>query len=291
MTFMFALLFILWHNVGAYDVILSAGIGGYNESELVRQYNSYSAYAEINVITGSSILAYYLDENGDLATYKTGDKNWSGEAFQQSIGKDLGLKTFPCLYCDETINLCSPLSPRLEKLYAHQDDFIKKSIVRALEYGWDGYYVDIESGHQLNQTKLTDFIVEWGRQLANNQLKLNVWIGSTTKYDNQRLFNSQIGLGLTHMDTYDCSYDEFINKGQELMISVGNSTTYGFGLLTNYPKTDVDLNRGFDSNLTLSISWSTRIKATLSLWASHISPLWFESLQLHVTKQATEPWA
>lgn len=59
------------------QIILSAGIGKFTHDQLLTQYNAFRSYKQLNIITASSILLYYIDENGYLADYQTND-TWTG---------------------------------------------------------------------------------------------------------------------------------------------------------------------------------------------------------------------
>jgi hypothetical protein len=176
--------------------------------------------------------------------------------------------------------MCSNLSNRLEKLYLNMDFFIKTSIQKAQLYNYDGYMVDFEPDTQnLNQTKLTDFILEWNDALNIYNLTLNLWIGGNTMYD-FRIYNTS-NLLLTTMNTYNNDYDTFITTMIHLQVIMNNMTNLGFGLLTAYTNNYANYTNPID--ITNIINWSLLTKTnSLSLWASHIDPHWVEALYLYI---------
>ena len=233
----------------------------------------------MGVINGASILAYNLQENGMLGVYPLNDTDQTAETYQQYLKTQLQLKAYPCVYCDASIGNCDHLSDRLENLYANQDAFLQDSIQRANTYGWDGYSVDFEPDGPVNATRLTDFLLAWGSLLYVNNFTLYVWIGGDTQYEMERLFNST-GISFLTMDTYNAGFDSFVNIVAPLQISINSVSNLGAGLLTNYGKTSTDVNATDIMNI---VNWSilTRMNA-LSLWASHISPSWYEALSYFV---------
>jgi hypothetical protein len=57
---------------------------------------------------------YEIDENGNVDTYKT-NSNVSAEEYQYKLKKELGLKSYPCFFCDTTIQMCGDQGFSLEK--------------------------------------------------------------------------------------------------------------------------------------------------------------------------------
>jgi hypothetical protein len=234
----------------------------------------------MKIITASSILAYNLDINGSLDTYLTNDSFWSAETYQLYIKENLGLKSYPCLYCDATIGMCSNLSNRLENLYLNKTYFINDSIYRAKKFNYDGYFVDFEQDTTVNITKLTDFILLWNNELNKYKLSLTLWVDDGTPYD-ERIWNTST-LKLISMDTYTNTYDSFINIAASLQTSTNDITRLGFGLLTNYNYFGNINDSINNTDMMKIVKWSILTKSnSLSLWASHISPQWYDSLQLY----------
>src|SRR5579872_1040201 len=142
------------------EIILSSGVTNWTTKQLTLQYNKYSAYANMGIVTASSILVYNLDNDGHLGTYATADQNMSAIEYQISL-KKLGLKIYPCLFCDTSIGVCNNLTKTMNKLYSHQQHFINDTITQALKFGWDGYTVDFETGDdKIDIEKFTDFILD-----------------------------------------------------------------------------------------------------------------------------------
>lgn len=276
-----ALLLVFSLITDSRNVMISSGLGGWTHDQLWGEYTSLKAYKDIGLINTVSILAYNLQENGTLGTYPTGDPIWGAETFQQFVKQKLSMRAIPCIYCDATIGMCSDLSDRLENLYLNMSGFINDTIYRATLYGWDGYIVDFEPDSTVNSTKLTDFVIDWTEQLSTYNLTLTLWIGGNTPYD-FRIYNHSM-INLITMNTYSQSYEEFIGVAAPLQTSVINITNLGFGLLTNY-FTGKIFGEVTDSSDMMEISkWSALSKAgSLSLWASHIPPDWYEALQLYM---------
>lgn len=111
-------------SIDSRDVILSAGIGGYNTKALQDIQSSFRSYAELGIITKSSILAYNINENGELGIYSTASHIIDAEQIQQMVGHDINIKAMPCVYCDETQGMCNNLKSILNKLYSHREAFI-----------------------------------------------------------------------------------------------------------------------------------------------------------------------
>ena len=300
MFFLFFLVFL--QQCYSKEVILSSGIGNYAHQDLWNQYTAFKTYGDKNIISASSILLYYINDNGLLEPYKTSDTYWTGELYQQYIKHNTGLKSFPTLYCDATIGQCSNFNERIEKLYLNMSYFIKDSIVRAKLYNYDGYIVDFEPDSTINSTKITDFILEWNSALNYNNLSLNLWIGGNTPYD-FRILNVS-NLLLTTMNTYDNDYETFITTATQLQVNVNDVSRLGFGLLTNYGSYNVKqqihpLNIFehantkdtpiHSSDLANIVDWLALTQNTfLSLWTSHIDPLWHIPLNKFIQLSGTK---
>ena len=261
------------------DVILSSGVGGWTHEQLLNEFTTYKTYRNLNLISISSILTYYIEENGTLGVYNTGSNMWTSETFQEYIGSEIKIVTMPTLYCDATLksSLCSNLSSRLNNLYENMDLFINDTIVRAQKYRWYGYIVDLEPGPGdiIDSQNVTEFILKWARALEKYNLILSVWIGSTTPYNMSLLYNSTI-VQLITMNTYNLNFDQIINVLAPIQIQMMNVNKLGFGMLTNYNSNNTNI---FDI-----INWSLVSHVSpISLWASHIEPEWYEALSYYLT--------
>lgn len=279
MLLLFALIFLL-NNVNSKEIILSSGIGGWSYDELWSEYTAYKSYAEMNIITTSSILAYYIQENGTLGVYTTHYPEWNGEQYQSFIKENLKLKALPCLYCDATIGACSNLSYRLNNLYENMDEFINETIRRAKMYGWEGYSVDLEPDDEVDTTNVTHFILKWARALHDNDMYLSVWIGGDTPYNLTQLYNSSI-IQLITMDTYGQQYEQVIDTLAPIQISMIESSHLGFGLLADFDPGELS----DDINIDIQdiVEWSILANIdSISVWASHIYPEWYSSLHYFI---------
>eukprot|EP00602_Paraphysomonas_sp_CaronLab_P006358 CAMPEP_0185028546 /NCGR_PEP_ID=MMETSP1103-20130426/14320_1 /TAXON_ID=36769 /ORGANISM="Paraphysomonas bandaiensis, Strain Caron Lab Isolate" /LENGTH=333 /DNA_ID=CAMNT_0027562991 /DNA_START=98 /DNA_END=1099 /DNA_ORIENTATION=+ len=210
-------------------------MGGFNHSQLQRQYDLFQQYKIRNEVTVSSMLIYSLNADGSLGFWETGDDTWSSKQFQRDLKTNLGLKAYPCLFCDETIGNCEPL-PEILSLLANDEaskqQFIRATIEEAITWGWDGYSVDFESFNHINFTETTPFVLEWGEALSSHNLSLSVWIGGSADYDLADLNASPYIESIVSMDTYGKSYDSFVWTAETLLSEVSPSKA-GFGLLTS----------------------------------------------------------
>ncbi|VBB17586.1 hypothetical protein YASMINEVIRUS_49 [Yasminevirus sp. GU-2018] len=281
------------------NVILSSGLGGWDASKLQHQYNAFSAYANMGIVSATSILAYNLDVNGYLDTYNTSDPNMTAEQYQYLLGSlqvnPLGnqmpknVSTLPCLYCDATIGNCQNLGERLRRLFLHQQQFIDSTIQKIKQFNWDGYIVDFEPDQSVNPDRLTDFVIDWGCQLKALSRKLYVWTGFTAPYNMSVLTNSSC-VNILTMNTYVGTYDSFIQIGSDAMLETPDTNRLGFGLLTSdFVKKSYINNDHFKSNTEIVlnehdfeqvIEWiKTTNTESISIWASIIPPNWYSGLR------------
>ena len=264
------LIILLISSVTARDIILSAGVGGWTYEEMWNEYTSYKMYTENKIITTSSILTYFIQENGTLGIYDTGYSKWTAENYQSKIKNDFKIKALPLLYCDETQGACSNLTLRLNNLYNNMSGFIDDTVVKGIKYNWSGYSVDIEPVDTVDMTNVTNFILKWGKKLYDNNMYLSVWIGGGTPYNLTLLYNTSY-IKLVTMDTYGLTYSQLIDviaPTQDYMLDNNN---VGFGLLTSNSITDIDLGSIIEWSLISGID-------TISLWASKIPPEWYIGL-------------
>jgi hypothetical protein len=248
------------------EIILSAGVDKYALLPLEKQYMLYKSYKQKGLITGSSVLAYYLSENGTLESYN------DGEELQYNLKHNLNLSAYPCLFCDSTIGACDNLFSRLNVLYSNETYFIEQSIYKANKYGWDGYYVDFEFNMFIDYNKLTNFILKWAKALYDNNLILNLWIGDTAYYNMTLLYNNK-HIKLTTMTTYLKTSDivKIIVEGYY------NVSNIMYGLLTYMP--DNPAIEVLYSDLSTVIELFNGTEA-ITLWASNIPESWYNSLLL-----------
>lgn len=283
---MFTLFLCVCTTAGA-ERILFSGLDGWTHEKVEKQYNMYRSYSSMGIIDSSSILAYYLDDTGGLGRFQTIDETTTGEMFQKKIKYNLGLKAYPCLYCDATIGgPCTNLTDRLEKVYARKKEFIVDSINLAHKNGWDGYSVDFEPDGPVNSTTLTDFMMDWTTALNANGLTLYVWIGGPTSYDMNRIFEGPKGMKLLTMSTYYATlHTIFIQMASYSIENINYLSRLGFGLLTYSNGAMHDYNRNFswpnDNDETdKNIMWAANLNlTTYGLWASYIPPAWYVPLK------------
>jgi hypothetical protein len=260
------------HKSHENQVILSAGIGNYSLLQLDQQYHAYKTYTDIGLISGASILVYELSNEGMLNEQQTNDPNLSAEKFQSLLKIQLKLTALPCLFCDATIGACANLSYRLEKLYTNQTNFMIDSLSRAINHGWDGYFVDFEPDGMVDMYKITNFIMMWGKFLYRHNLSLNVWMGESSPYNMTLLYDFPY-VNLITMDTYVSTYDQFITIASSLQISTDISRI-GYGLWTYAPNGIID-----EKDMIAISEWLVLTKTSMvSLWASTIPPSWYTGI-------------
>lgn len=262
----------LFSLIASKEVILSAGIGNYTEIQLMEQYLAYKSYTNIDLITAASILTYQLTTDGMLAEWKTEDPTMTAEQFQYLIKKNLGLKSYPCVFCDATSGACTNLSDRIDNMIANKNKFIENSIIRAQRYYWDGYIVDFEPENSVNTSAVTEFIIEWGTKLNLYNMTLGIWVGGLPIYD-LNILSKYPYINIITMSTYVGTYNDFITNAAGLQTQLGISNL-SYGLLT-YP-----MSYSFnETDLILISEWLKLTKSNvLSLWASNIPPTWYKGL-------------
>uniref|UniRef100_A0A6C0E0J9 GH18 domain-containing protein n=1 Tax=viral metagenome TaxID=1070528 RepID=A0A6C0E0J9_9ZZZZ len=267
---MFLLLLL---NIVSANVILSSGLTNWTNQQLTFQYNLYKTYKSMNIITGSSILVYEINENGEMDTYKT-NNNVSAEEYQYRLKKELGLKSYPCFFCDTTIQMCGGqgFSERFEKLYKNMSGFIDNTITKAIKYDYDGYYLDIELSTVIDKNKLTHFVNTWSKALKQINRTLNIWIdGYLSSYNSTMIYDNNDIL-LTTMNTYDTTFDIFLSQ---VALNIGkiDNNRLSFGFLTyDSVMNSVEIDK--------IIQWCKIFKPySLSLWASTIPLSWYQSIR------------
>lgn len=267
---MFLLLLL---NIVSANVILSSGLINWTNQQLTFQYNLYKTYKSMNIITGSSILVYEINENGEMDTYKT-NNNLSAEEYQYRLKKELGLKSYPCFFCDTTIQMCGGqgFSERFEKLYKNMSGFIDNTITKAIKYDYDGYYLDIELSTVIDKNKLTHFVNTWSKALKQINRTLNIWIdGYLSSYNSTMIYDNNDIL-LTTMNTYDTTFDIFLSQ---VALNIGkiDNNRLSFGFLTyDSVMNSVEIDK--------IIQWCKIFKPySLSLWASTIPLSWYQSIR------------
>lgn len=290
------------------EVVLSTGIGGFSREKLQVEYDLYSKYASEQILTISSVLLYGIGEDGRLFWWNTSSSaNWTAKAFQQDIGRKLGLKQIPTLFCDSTIGNCAPLTDRMDKVFERQNDFIQETIVELIENDWDGYAVDLESFHSIDSDKISQFTVSWAQELSKIHKELIIWTGGPTWYNtsflNETATDSLSNVLFITMNTYNSfSGEYFIDTATSYLKYEYTPKIAGFGLLVppslhsfmKHPalvsprlfasRSDVIV----EDDMKQIASWCLDNQvAALSVWASRIPDAWVDGLKLflHGTKQ------
>jgi hypothetical protein len=183
------LLFLLIKTILAdNDVILSSGLEYWNREQLLTQYNMFSIYSSMQIISASSILVYNIDIDGNLGTYSTNDMLVTAEDFQLLIKQQIGLLGITSIYCDATSNYCTNLAASLDKMYKNQTNFIATVIARMVYNHWGGLILDFEPDTSLDWGRLTSFIILLSEAMQIINKPLYVWIGYSTPYDDRIYF-------------------------------------------------------------------------------------------------------
>lgn len=279
MKFLKTLFFLLkFIGVNSHEVILSAGIIGDPIEKIQVQFNKYKSYKNSGLITASSVLAYNINENGNLGTYNTRSLNMSAEDFQMSLQK-LNLKSYPCIFCDATIGRCKNFGDRIEKVYLNEEKFIEDTLSRAVLYNWDGYTIDFEPDQMIDGVKLSNFVVNWANSLDKYNLTLYVWIGGPTQY-NLGVFYPIYNIKLVTMNTYSLPYSSFIETASGELVKSGRNSKMGFGFLTDYNSNVKSIPERDIGNI---LGWLNIANAGfINLWASNIPAHWYEALFTYV---------
>ena len=223
-------------SVTANNIWLSAGLGGYKHDQLQDLYNNFQQYKSDEQITVSSVLLYGIDETGSMFFWDTDDATWSSKNFQKDLQSKVGLKAYPCFFCDNTIGNCDNLADTLNEFATDESlrqKFISSTVDEALKWGWDGYAVDFETYSNVNASGVTSFVLEWGNELVKHDKKLSIWVGAGTQYDDQKLCTSPYIESCVTMSTYVGSYSAFEFQANELLKVVPEDKA-GFGLLNSY---------------------------------------------------------
>lgn len=253
------------------DVILSSDVNLWDRSQLLEQYNIFSMYREMNIISSSSILVYNLDINGNLDTYKTNDTSVTAEDFQLLV-KEIGLNSYPSLYCNND-GYCSNLTSRLDQLYKNQTHFIASVVQRIMANHADGFVINFKTNMQLDWVKLTSLLVELSTTLKIINKPLYIWIGNNTLYDDRIYSTPNIKLLLSN--TYVNNYDQFIESATNTLIKMDNITRLGFTLLTS--------NNISEKDTINIIEWLVIAKInTISIWSSTVSGFYYKALHSYL---------
>jgi len=247
MQFFFAISSIYIIGAGAVESWLSAGMGGFSKDQLTEQYTRFENYKEKKLITASSVLLYYFNDDGTFGNWNTSTVDWTAKQFQVDLKEKLGLKAYPCFFCDETIGNCKPLDKKLNAVFANKERFIESTILEAKKFGWDGYSLDMETFSTLDTTQLTQFVIDWGKALDDNGMKISIWVGGPTQYDMSAMVASPYIHSIVTMNTYVSNFDSFQYMAQALLnvVSVGRA---GFGLLNYEFFTESHLSQGLSGD-------------------------------------------
>jgi hypothetical protein len=289
----------------AKEVILSSGIGGFSSDQLQTQFNLFKQYSDMKVISTVSILLYGIDEFGKMFSYETNSSaKWTSRKFQKDCRDVLGLGTLPLFFCDSTIGNCSPLKDRLEKVYDHQEEFIKSTLEEIKQWGWDGYSLDFELEEYPSdddKRKITEFVVQWASALKTVGKRLAIWTSGPTWYDLAFMNNSFDRLDniltMTMSTYYARSAPGFqsIAKDYNGWIKADRA---GYGLLTSpqlkkipdpnsslpNPNRIVDLTKPLSREDMIDIGkWCNKTNVpALSIWASVIPDNWIEGIKSYM---------
>ena len=263
--------------VSAKEIVLSAGLKDFTDQQLAEQYQRYENY--LPFITASSILVYEIGLNGTLQHYNISSKEYTAETYQQSLKKNLGLKSYPCIFCDSTLNgICDNIDLRLNNVLKRKEEFILESIGLAKKYEYDGYYLDLEGVTNVDQYLLTDFVNQWATAIAPYHLKLRVWIGPGTPFLLEKLLENCY-TEIASFDTYTDDYQTFVNQASKYFNQICNKSHLSYGLLT-YDTTLATKNTIHDI-----FEYITDIDVgSVTFWASTLPGHWLGTLKTFLSK-------
>jgi hypothetical protein len=262
----------LFFTFEAKEVVLSSGLQDWDREQLLTQYDLYQAYHDMGVITASSILVYNINQQGELDVYRTNDSVISAEGYQQSLKQDVGLRAFPCIYCDATVGFCAGLAKRLERTFANRAAFILNVTRRAEVFKWDAISVDFEPDSAINWRELSRLLVQLSEALSLVNVALHVWIGGPTRYDLD-MFRDAPNLHAITMDTYVHMYVDFVTAAMTTLAQSHNASRLGFGLLSSAEMPEDDMLK--------TVLWTQVTKVPiLSLWSDNPSGFALKALRL-----------
>jgi hypothetical protein len=251
------------------QVILSSNISTWNEDQLNEQYNLFSNYTKMQIITTASILVYTIDENGTLSVYgnlNTSDPHITIEAYQMKL-KQLNLRSVPTIYC--TGNITDRLR-KLYKFYDRKNAFIDNSVQKAVTFGYNGFILNIQPEEKINWYELSAFIVKWSHALKSINIPVYLTINCDTFYDH-RVYNEADNIIILSVDTYTDNYDDFVEVADYEVGYVPNVTRIGFGLLTNG-------NMSSEDALNVTKWLVTHNVSLLSAWLDIINDMSYQAL-------------
>jgi len=255
------------------SILLSSGLYNWTDKQLEQQYNYFSVYKRLNLITESSILTYVINIDGMIELIPT-NSQIDAEQYQYNISRSLNLPAYPCIFCDASIGFCSGFDDKINAVFKNQQRFIDDLINRSIKYNWSGYTIDFESDRSINGTLTTNLMIQLAKNLNIYNKKLYIWINYGVDviepFNISHLMNIH-NIVLLTMNTYNNDYNMFIDVAASMIIHSKSFDRIGFGLLT-YDRSQVIS----EDILFKIITWLKVVNITLlSLWASTIPPNWF----------------
>jgi hypothetical protein len=267
------LIFMIVNCYSLKSILLSSGLYKWSDKQLDQQYNYFSVYKKLNLITEASILTYVINTDGMVELIQT-NSSIDAEQYQYNISKNLNLLAYPCIFCDASIGFCSGFDDIINAVFKNQQRFIDDLIERSIKYNWSGYTIDFEPDRSINGSLTTNLMVQLAKKLDIYKKKLYIWINygvNVIEPFNISHLMTIHNIVLLTMNTYNSDYNLFIETASSMIIHSKSFDRIGFGLLT-YDRTQVIS----EDSMMKIVAWLKVVNISLlSLWASTIPPNWF----------------
>jgi len=267
------LIFMIVNCYSLKSILLSSGLYKWSDKQLDQQYNYFSVYKKLNLVTETSILTYVINTDGMVELIQT-NSSIDAEQYQYNISKNLNLPAYPCIFCDASIGFCSGFDDIINAVFKNQQRFIDDLIERSIKYNWSGYTIDFEPDRSINGSLTTNLMVQLAKNLEIYKKKLYIWINygvDVIEPFNISHLMTIHNIVLLTMNTYNSDYNLFIETASSMIIHSKSLDRIGFGLLT-YDRTQVIS----EDSMMKIVAWLKVVNISLlSLWASTIPPNWF----------------
>ena len=247
------------------EVILSAGIGGYNNSQLFDQLRRFETYSQLGAISGTSLLLYGIGSGGVLTETRTAPGAMTANEFGLIVKEKTGLPLYATIYCDESWGACSPLGEHLRDL---SFNFTYSLLNEATLYGLDGFIIDLEPIETIPYNP-TARMIEIAQAVAPR--RFYVWVGDSTPMMVSLLeAASQVvdNLYIIAMNTYGDTPQGLVSDAQQLARKA-NRTLVGVLESSWYSGSDIQL----------ICTGLKKYHVGLSIWASIINGTWINELR------------
>lgn len=255
------------------DVTLTLELASLSSGDLLQEYKNVGLYAQMNLITATSVLAYTIATTGELNVRPTANASFDVEAFQWKLQSHFGLRSFPCLFCDSLGGNCSNITTRLTNMYAKESDFLANITSKAARGLWSGFAVFLKTDEEIDWALWSRFLQRLADALNPLRIPLHLWIHDQTFYEASLLEAPNV-IVLSMHDAQD--YNHLLNVTLTDMERVGNATRFGLAVFLPMYMTRHD-------SLQL-VSWMRGAQiSTLYLWSNQIDAFAFAFLHRFLT--------